>query len=538
VRDVTAASEARARKTEVRTFLIADIRGYTRYSQEFGDKAASQLAQQFADLVRETLSQVEGELVELRGDEALCVFESARTALAAAVDLQRRLRQESGGGSALALGVGVGLDVGEAVSTEGGYRGRALNTAARLCSLAKPGEILASETVVALAGRDERFTFAPRRAARVKGIDAPVRFVEVVPDPPLPPLRLAPRAGAGARRIRPTLVVTSLAALFLIAGVALAAVLLWPGGDGSGAVPANSLAAIDPKTSKVSWHTSAGESPTLVSVAGERAWLLNRAQTISLVDVTERSLVRTFGIPATPAGIAAASDGLWVGDSANPSVLKLDTETARVVEKISAPPLEVASRLRTPEGDPLLDAGQMILTKGALWFLSGDATLTRIDARRGKVEARIRHEGIPGVGCAYVAADAEAVWVYAATGATLTRIDPETNEVVSSTKLAASGPMAAGFGSVWVADSANNQVFQLAPGSVTGSTAPSVVRSVAVGGPPVGLATGASALWVAVADGTVAKVDPLSGEVTDTIMVGGNLGGIYADENTVLVTVD
>jgi hypothetical protein len=397
---------------------------------------------------------------------------------------------------------------------------------------------LASETVVALAGRDERFTFAPRRAARVKGIDAPVRFVEVVPDPPLPPLRLAPRAGAGARRIRPALVVRSLAALFLIAGVALAAVLLWPGGDGSGAVPANSLVAIDPKTSKVSWHTSASESPTLVSVAGEKAWLLNRAQTISLVDVTERSLVRTFGIPATPAGIAAASDGLWVGDSANPSVLKLDTETARVVEKISTPPLEVVSAWRTREGDPFLDAGQMILTERALWFLSGHATLTRIDARRGKVEARIRHEGIPGAGPAYVAADAEAVWVYAPAGATLTRIDPETNEVVSSTELEASGPMAAGFGSVWVADSANNQVFQLAPGSVTGSTAPSVVRSVAVGGLPVGVAAGAGALWVAVADGIVAKVDPLSGDVTDRIMVGGNLGGIYADEDTVWVTVD
>jgi class 3 adenylate cyclase len=536
VLDETAASEARARKTEIRTFLIADIRGYTHYSQEFGDKAASQLAQQFADLVRETLSQVEGELLELRGDEALCVFESARTALAAAVDLQRRLRQESGVRSALALGVGVGLDVGEAVSTEGGYRGRALNTAARLCSLAKPGEILASETVVALAGRDERFTFAPRRAARVKGIDAPVRFVEVVPDPPLPPLRLAPRAGAGARRIRPTLIVRSLAALFLVAGVALAAVLLSARGDGSGTVPANSLAAIDPKTSKVRWHIAAGESPTLVSVAGERAWLLNRAQTISLVNVKERSLIKTFGIPATPAGIAAASDGLWVGDSVNPSVLKLDTQTARVVEKISAPPLEVASRWRTPEGDPLQDAGQMILTKGALWFLSGDATLTRIDARRGRVEARIRHEGLPGAGPAFVAADADAVWVWA-TGA-LTRIDPETNEVVSSTELTASGPMAAGFGSVWVADNVNNQVFQLAPESAIGSGAPSVVRSVAVGGPTVGVATGAGALWVAVADGTVAKVDPLSGEVTDTIMVGGNLGGIYADEDSIWVTVD
>jgi YVTN family beta-propeller protein len=539
VRDETAASEARARKTEVRTFLIADIRGYTHYSQEFGDKAASQLAQQFADLVRETLSQVEGELLELRGDEALCVFESARTALAAAVDLQRRLRQESGGGSALALGVGVGLDVGEAVSTEGGYRGRALNTAARLCSLAKPGEILASETVVALAGRDERFTFAPRRAARVKGIDAPVRFVEVVPDPPLPPLRLAPRAGAGARRIRPALVVRSLAALFLIAGVALAAVLLWPGGDGSGAVPANSLAVIDPATNKVSWHVAVGEGPTLVSVAAGRAWLLNRAQTISLVDVEARSLVKTFGVPATPAGIAAAPDGLWVGDSVKASALKLAADTTRVLEEIDAPPLKVQSfregdSARNHEG-PFIDGGPMVLARGALWFLSGDTTLSRIEPRTGQVEARIRYKGFAGVGPAFVAADSEAVWVYG--GGALTRIDPESNEIVSSVEITASGPIAAGLGSVWVADRQNNQVLQVAPESVLGS-APSVVRTIAVGGTPIGVAAGAGSLWVAVADGTVAKVDPLSGEVTDTIMVGGNLGGIYADEHTVLVTVD
>jgi class 3 adenylate cyclase/streptogramin lyase len=538
VQNETAASEARAKKTEVRTFLIADIRGYTRYSQEFGDKAASQLAQEFAALVRETLFQVEGELLELRGDEALCVFESARTALAAAVDLQRRLREESGGGSALALGVGVGLDSGEAVPTEGGYRGRALNTAARLCSIAKPGEILASETVVALAGRDKSFTFAHRRAARVKGIDAPVRFVEVVPDPPLPPLRLAPRAGAGGRRIRPASVVGSLAALFLVAGVAIGAVLLWPGGDSSVAVPPNSLAAIGPKTNKVSWHLAVGEGPTLVSVAAGRAWLLNRAQTISLVDVEARSLVKTFGVPATPAGIAAAPDGLWVGDSVKASVLKLAADTTRVLEEIDAPPLKVQS---FREGDsarhegPFVDGGQMVLARGALWFLSGDTTLSRIEPRTGQVEARIRYKGFAGVGPAFVAADSEAVWVYG--GGALTRIDPESNEIVSSVEITASGPIAAGLGSVWVADRQNNQVLQVAPESVVGS-APSVVRTIAVGGTPIGVATGASALWVAVADGTVAKVDPLSGDVTDTIMVGGNLGGIYADENTVLVTVD
>jgi class 3 adenylate cyclase/DNA-binding beta-propeller fold protein YncE len=532
VPDETATSSARESSTEARTFLIADIRGYTRYSQEHGDAAASRLALRFAALVRESTTEHRGELLELRGDEALCVFESARTALAAAVALQRRLRQPAEGEEAFPLGVGIGLDVGEAVPTEGGYRGRALNTAARLCSMAKPGEILASETVVALAGRDERFTFAPRRAARVKGIDAPVRFVEVVPDPPLPPFR-EPTRDSSAPRITPGVVLAGLVTLLLFAGAAVAAILVFGGEEEAGPVPANSLAVIDPAANKVSWHVGVGEGPTLVSVAAGRAWLLNRAQTISLVDVEARSLVKTFGVPATPAGITAASDGLWVGDSGKPSVLKLAADTTRVVEEIDAPPLKVAT-LRT-EGQPFIDGGPMVLAKGALWFLSGDTTLSRIEPRTGQVEARIRYKGLAGVAPAFVAADSEAVWVYG--GGALTRIDPESNEIVSSLETTASGPIAAGLGSVWVADRQNNQVLQVAPESALGS-APSVVRTIAVGGTPIGVAAAEGALWVALSEGTVVKADPSSGAVTETITVGGSLGGIYADDHSVWVAVD
>jgi class 3 adenylate cyclase len=53
----------RAYGAEFRTFLFADIRGYTRFTQEHGDDAASALAGQFADLVRETVPEFDGELV-------------------------------------------------------------------------------------------------------------------------------------------------------------------------------------------------------------------------------------------------------------------------------------------------------------------------------------------------------------------------------------------------------------------------------------------------------------------------------------------
>ena len=52
--------------TDIRTFLFADMRGYTAYTQANGDEAASSLADRFADLARDTVPQFEGELLELR----------------------------------------------------------------------------------------------------------------------------------------------------------------------------------------------------------------------------------------------------------------------------------------------------------------------------------------------------------------------------------------------------------------------------------------------------------------------------------------
>jgi class 3 adenylate cyclase len=37
----------------VRTFVIADIRGYSRYTDEFGDEAAARLAAKFTCLVND-----------------------------------------------------------------------------------------------------------------------------------------------------------------------------------------------------------------------------------------------------------------------------------------------------------------------------------------------------------------------------------------------------------------------------------------------------------------------------------------------------
>ena len=164
----------------VRTFLIADIRGFTRFTHDRGDEEAAEVATHFADVTRQTLERSGGELVELRGDEALVVFESVRAAIRTAVLLQSRY--VSSGGPLDPLPVGIGLAAGEAIEVEGGYRGGALNLAARLCGLAAAGEVLVTPDLAHLAGRIEGIAFRERGSVRLKNLPDEVLLLRVVPE--------------------------------------------------------------------------------------------------------------------------------------------------------------------------------------------------------------------------------------------------------------------------------------------------------------------------------------------------------------------
>ena len=95
---------------EIKIFLIADIRGYTKFTHERGDEAGARLAMRFAELATETLEAHDGSVIQLRGDEALAVFTSPRQSLRAAVELQNRFVAETAANPSYPLRVGIGMD--------------------------------------------------------------------------------------------------------------------------------------------------------------------------------------------------------------------------------------------------------------------------------------------------------------------------------------------------------------------------------------------------------------------------------------------
>jgi class 3 adenylate cyclase len=175
------------RETAIRTFLIADVRGYTLFTRERGDEAAARIAEKFARIAVEGVEAFHGDLIETRGDEILAVFESPRRALRAGVELQDAFAHEAALDPSLPLRVGIGLAAGEAVPVGEGFRGMALNMAARLCAQAEAGVVLATEELVGLAGPIDGLAYEAAAPLELKGVERAVRPIRVASSHPSTP---------------------------------------------------------------------------------------------------------------------------------------------------------------------------------------------------------------------------------------------------------------------------------------------------------------------------------------------------------------
>ena len=159
-------------------FLFSDLRDYTRYVELHGDRAAAALLEAYRLLVREAVAGYGGAEIKTEGDSFYVVFPSASSAVQCGLAIIRSAAEGRQAGGA-PIQVGIGVHAGETVETAEGYVGSAVNVAARVCSQARPGELLVTDTVRALTRTFLPVRFVNRTTRRLKGITEPVVLYRV-----------------------------------------------------------------------------------------------------------------------------------------------------------------------------------------------------------------------------------------------------------------------------------------------------------------------------------------------------------------------
>ncbi|HVS21934.1 MAG TPA: adenylate/guanylate cyclase domain-containing protein [Pyrinomonadaceae bacterium] len=181
--------------TQTITILFADIRGFTRISEHAAPEKIVHLLNMYFSAMTDIIFAHGGTLDKYLGDGMMALFgapavtpKDAANALSAAVAMQRRMvsiNDELQKEGFPEIGIGIGLHTGEVIvgyigserRSEYTAIGDTVNTASRLESNAKGGQILVSEVTAKAA--HSRYTLTPRDPISVKNREQPVPLFEV-----------------------------------------------------------------------------------------------------------------------------------------------------------------------------------------------------------------------------------------------------------------------------------------------------------------------------------------------------------------------
>ena len=150
---------------------FADLCGFTGMTQRLRMEELSQLMSGFETIAADVVADHGGRVVKFIGDAVMFVTPDPVSAVAAAEDL------------VVAAGVGgrqarAGVSAGTVLALDGDYFGPVVNLAARLVSLAEPGDVLASDAVIEWLGdRRESESLGTRP---IRGFDEPVPVARLV----------------------------------------------------------------------------------------------------------------------------------------------------------------------------------------------------------------------------------------------------------------------------------------------------------------------------------------------------------------------
>ena len=525
------------------TFLFTDIEGSTQLERQLRGRYGDVLGEHQA-ILREAFGVHGGHEIDTQGDSFFYVFPRAKAAVDAAVDAQRALATHAWpeGGE---VRVRMGISTGEASLENGRYVGFAVHRAARIAAAGHGGQILLSSTTrdVVEPDLDAGLMIRDLGQRRLKDLERPERVYQLVAEGL--PSQFAPLKTLDVERARRRRRMVGAAVLVAAVAAALAIVVVavGQGSDGDTSVEPNSVAVIDPGTNNVVDAAPVGVDPQAITVGEGSVWVANAAdETVSRIDPETRRSVATIPVGGYPSDLAATLGSAWValGQTVSSEVRRIDIEGNLAEQALPAGPTPVGSGTGTTCGRPTTS---LTTGGGALWFACSTGTessdASRIDPRAAeatRIDEALVSSSPAAVLFSDIAFGLGSAWITDRGSNSVTQIAASSLHKVRQVTVGRSPQaVAAGFGSIWVANGDDDTVSRLDVGDALD---PVAIATIPVGDEPVDVAVGDDSVWVVNrGDRTISRIDPDTGTVAATIELEHEPVRVAAGEGAVWVTV-
>lgn len=161
------------------TLLFVDIADYTKTTNNLSREAFDKLHDTFDSMTLKATKVFGGRIIKKIGDAFLITFQTATDAVLCGIELQNHCAHlNETGRFEKPIYLRVALHTGEVMVRDGDVYGDPVNMASRLEGLAKPGDVVFSETVYFAMNRSE-IEYQHIGQRKVKGSNAPIRVFRV-----------------------------------------------------------------------------------------------------------------------------------------------------------------------------------------------------------------------------------------------------------------------------------------------------------------------------------------------------------------------